>query len=62
MIEASDGEVELIDSLAQIAARYDVVLCDVWGCYHNGVAPYPAATAAHRTRRLGGSSTMRAVW
>lgn len=36
----------LISSLADISDRYDAVLCDLWGCLHNGHAPYPAAVAA----------------
>ena len=37
---------QIINSLAEIAADYDVLFCDVWGCLHNGVAPYPEAVAA----------------
>ncbi|PYF06417.1 HAD superfamily hydrolase (TIGR01459 family) [Rhodobacter viridis] len=36
----------ILQSLAEISARYDVLLCDLWGCVHNGVAPFPAAVAA----------------
>ena len=36
---------QIINSLAEIAADYDVLFCDLWGCLHNGVAPYPAAVA-----------------
>ena len=36
----------ILQSLAEISARYDVLLCDLWGCVHNGVAPFPAALAA----------------
>lgn len=36
----------IIRSLADISARYDVLLCDLWGCLHNGVAPFPEAVAA----------------
>ncbi|MDB5446306.1 MAG: putative sugar phosphatase of the superfamily [Phenylobacterium sp.] len=32
--------------LAEIAARYDVLLCDVWGVVHNGRESFPAACAA----------------
>jgi HAD superfamily hydrolase (TIGR01459 family) len=45
----------LIRSLDDIAAGYDVLLCDLWGCLHNGRAPYPAAVAAlERFRATGG--------
>jgi HAD superfamily hydrolase (TIGR01450 family) len=37
---------QIIDGLAALAGRYDVLLCDVWGVIHNGVASYPAACQA----------------
>jgi HAD superfamily hydrolase (TIGR01459 family) len=36
----------LPDGLAQIADRYDALLCDVWGVIHNGREAFPAACAA----------------
>ena len=36
----------ILQSLAEVSARYDVLLCDLWGCVHNGVAPFPGAVAA----------------
>ena len=45
---------EIIPSLASIAARYDAVFCDLWGCLHNGKTPYPAAVAALQGFRAGG--------
>lgn len=46
----------IIPSLAAISADYDTLLCDLWGCLHNGRAPYPAAVAALRAfRRTGGT-------
>lgn len=45
----------LIASLADISDRYDAILCDLWGCLHNGHEPYPAAVAALQAfRRKGG--------
>ena len=42
-------------SLGEIAAAYDIVLCDVWGVIHNGVASFPQACAAlERFRRERG--------
>ena len=35
-----------ITGLAEIANRYDVLLCDVWGVIHNGRELFPAACAA----------------
>lgn len=49
------GETTLIEALAEIAPQYDALFCDVWGCFHNGVTPYPAAVAALQAyRRQGG--------
>ncbi|MDP3371413.1 MAG: TIGR01459 family HAD-type hydrolase [Candidatus Paracaedibacteraceae bacterium] len=36
-----------IESLMSIADKYDVILIDVWGVTHNGVAPFPKAIAAY---------------
>ncbi len=41
----------VIQSLGDISARYDTLFCDLWGCLHNGKAPYPAAVAALRAFR-----------
>ncbi len=32
--------------LSAIADRYDLLLCDIWGVLHNGVAAFPAACEA----------------
>ena len=45
---------EIISSLSDISDNYDAVLCDVWGCFHNGVRPYPAAEAALKAFRAKG--------
>jgi HAD superfamily hydrolase (TIGR01459 family) len=45
-----------ISGLSQIAWRYDVILCDVWGVVHNGMAHYPEAVGAlARFRERGGT-------
>lgn len=44
----------IIPNLAAIASGYDALYCDLWGCLHNGVAPYPAAVAALEGFRAGG--------
>jgi HAD superfamily hydrolase (TIGR01459 family) len=45
----------IIQRLADVAGDYDAILCDLWGCYHDGVEPYPAAIEACRGfRRRGG--------
>ncbi|MEX5728383.1 HAD superfamily hydrolase (TIGR01459 family) [Rhodovulum iodosum] len=46
---------QIIDSLDEISARYDAMFVDLWGCVHNGRAPYPEAVAAlQRYRAKGG--------
>ena len=46
----------LIPELAEIAAPYDVLYCDLWGCLHDGKALFPAAVAALQGfRRKGGA-------
>ena len=44
----------IIDSLADIAADYDALFCDLWGCVHNGVTAFPDAVAALKGFRAGG--------
>jgi len=45
-----------LSHFSTIAADYDVVLCDVWGVVHNGVAASPdSCDALTRFRRLGGT-------
>ena len=46
--------IRILQSLAEISADYDAVFCDLWGCYHNGITPYPAAVAACQAFRRGG--------
>jgi HAD superfamily hydrolase (TIGR01459 family) len=43
-----------IRSLAEISGRYQALFVDLWGCYHNGLVPYPAAVAALRDYRARG--------
>lgn len=47
---------QIVQSLAEISARYDTLLCDLWGCLHNGKQPYPAAVAALRAFRARGGT------
>lgn len=44
----------IIQSLSDVAAAYEALFCDLWGCLHNGRAPYPAAVAALQGFRAGG--------
>ncbi|MCI4660934.1 MAG: TIGR01459 family HAD-type hydrolase [Neomegalonema sp.] len=44
----------IIQSLAEISDGYDVLLCDLWGCFHNGITPFAAAVAALQAYRARG--------
>ncbi|MEZ0003332.1 TIGR01459 family HAD-type hydrolase [Sinorhizobium fredii] len=43
-----------INSYREIASRYDVVLCDVWGVLHNGVQAFASACEALAEARAQG--------
>jgi HAD superfamily hydrolase (TIGR01459 family) len=47
-----------IQSLKDIAAHYDVILCDVWGVLHNGIAPFPHAGKALAEARTDGTTVV----
>jgi len=49
---------EVIEHLSEVADRYDAVFCDLWGCVHNGIAPFPDAVEALRGFRQGGGAVM----
>lgn len=44
----------IIQSLAEISNAYDAVFCDLWGCLHNGIAPFPEAVSALQSFRANG--------
>lgn len=48
----------IIETLDDIAAGYDALFCDLWGCLHNGVAPFSAAVAALQGFRAGGGKVI----
>jgi HAD superfamily hydrolase (TIGR01450 family) len=49
----------LIPHFSALASAYDVVLCDVWGVVHNGLAAFAeAADALTRFRRQGGTAIL----
>ena len=46
---------DIIRSLADLSGRYDALFCDLWGCLHNGITPFPeAVTALQAFRARGG--------
>jgi HAD superfamily hydrolase (TIGR01459 family) len=47
-----------LGGLREIASNYDVILCDVWGVIHNGVAHFPEATDALRRFRAAGGTVI----
>ncbi|MGV3551429.1 TIGR01459 family HAD-type hydrolase [Rhizobium sp.] len=47
-----------IQSLKDITVHYDVILCDVWGVLHNGVAPFPGAGKALAQARADGATVV----
>ena len=36
----------IIKTFSEISDKYDAVICDLWGCLHNGVKSFPAALRA----------------
>ncbi len=48
----------IIPSIAEISAGYRALYCDLWGCLHNGMAPFPAAIAALRGFRAAGGAVV----
>ena len=45
---------QIIERLDQVAASYDALFVDLWGCLHNGITAYPDAVEALRNYRAGG--------
>lgn len=48
----------LTAGLTDRAPRYDVILCDIWGVVHNGVAAHPEAVEALVNFRVQGGSVI----
>lgn len=49
---------EMIHSLADVSGRYDAVFCDLWGCLHNGIAPFAEAVSALQAYRASGGQVV----
>lgn len=49
---------ERIHTLGEIISQFDVVLSDVWGVLHNGVAAFPQAGVALRDARAAGKTVV----
>jgi HAD superfamily hydrolase (TIGR01459 family) len=48
----------IIDSLTEISGHYDAVFCDLWGCVHDGLRPFPAAVEALRAFKAQGGTVV----
>ncbi|MGB3313325.1 MAG: TIGR01459 family HAD-type hydrolase, partial [Albidovulum sp.] len=49
---------DIIRSLSEISDRYDALFCDLWGCVHDGLKPFPAAVAALQAYRAQGGKVV----
>lgn len=47
-----------MDRIDPLLEGHDVILCDVWGVLHNGVAAWPEAVAALRRCRAAGATVI----
>jgi HAD superfamily hydrolase (TIGR01459 family) len=48
----------VLSGFGAIASKYKLLLSDVWGVVHNGVAAYPAACEALKTARKNGATVI----
>lgn len=48
----------IVQSLSEIGAQYDALFCDLWGCVHDGLQPFPAAVAALQAYRAQGGKVV----
>jgi HAD superfamily hydrolase (TIGR01459 family) len=49
---------QVLESIDEIADRYDAFFCDLWGVVHNGRAPYSSAVAALQHLRAAGKTVI----
>ncbi len=49
---------EIVAALADVSGRYRALWCDLWGCLHNGRAPFAPAVEALRAFRAGGGAVV----
>ena len=48
----------IVASLSEVAGGYRALFCDLWGCLHDGHAPFPAAVAALQGFRAAGGTVL----
>lgn len=52
----NSAPIPILETIAPLAARYNVWLLDIWGVLHNGLRPFPhAVDACQRFRQQGGT-------
>ncbi len=49
---------DFLERIEPLARGYDVLLCDIWGVVHNGLAAFPDACAALSRFRQGGGTVI----
>lgn len=49
---------QIIEALGDISDRYDAVLCDLWGCVHDGLKALPDAVSALQSFRAKGGTVV----
>jgi ribonucleotide monophosphatase NagD (HAD superfamily) len=52
------SDVLAVSGLSQLAWRYDLIVCDVWGVVHNGARAFPEACNALTRFRAGGGTVV----
>jgi HAD superfamily hydrolase (TIGR01459 family) len=58
MPATSGPPISLLRSIAPLAATSDAWISDIWGVFHDGINPYPAASAACVAFRAGGGTVV----
>ncbi|MCB2136290.1 MAG: TIGR01459 family HAD-type hydrolase [Rhodobacteraceae bacterium] len=48
----------IIESLSDVQSRYEALFCDLWGCVHDGLRPFPAAVRALQSYRAAGGKVV----
>ena len=49
---------QIITQLSEISDQYDALLCDLWGCVHDGIQAFPEAIAALQAFRAKGGTVL----
>ena len=49
---------QIVTQLSEISDQYSAVFCDLWGCVHNGITPFPEAVAALQAFKAQGGTVI----